>query len=118
MRQNIAQRGSTSNIRKTSGKAVTIVGVIDVMVQIETSTALVTFLVANRLATYLILGFQFFDRHLKAIKPHFANVELEERWMVAILRQSSKANTDVALPEEQQFSTRKNNSSPKSKTKK
>lgn len=59
------------DLQNASGKSVSIVGTIELIVQIGKSTQAVTFIVAEKLETYVILCCDFFDIHVEAI-----NVEL------------------------------------------
>ena len=116
MRKEIRKIKDEPNIRNASGKSVPIVGTIDLMVQIGTSSEYVKFYVAENLATSVILGCDFCDRHVEAIKPRLAIVEMDDGSTVPIVRQPSKPNTNIPLPDEQNFTSRKKRESTKIKT--
>lgn len=85
------------NNPNASGKAVPIVGTIFTMVHIEASTEFVTFLVADRLATSLITGCDFCDRHGEAIKPILTIVKMGDGPTGPIVRLPSKANKNLPI---------------------
>ena len=116
MRKEIHTLKDEPNIRNASGKSVPIVGTIDLMVQIGTSSEFVTFYVSENLATSVILGCYFCDHHVEAIKPRLTVVEMDDGSMVPIVRQPSKPNANLPLPEEQTFTPRKKRQSTKIKT--
>lgn len=88
------------------------------MVQIGRSTELITFLVTDRFATFVILRCDFCDRHVEANKLRLTIVEMDDRSTVPIVRKLTKANENVRIPEEKQFFSKKNRSLLKSKTSK
>lgn len=57
LRRKIPKTDSTTNVSNAIGKAVLIVGTVDLVVQIKTSTQSVTFLVTDQAATSVILGY-------------------------------------------------------------
>ena len=116
MRKEIRPLKEAPNVRNASGKAVPIAGTIDLVTQIGTTSECVSFLVAEKLATSVILGCDFCDQHIDAIKPRLATVTMDDGSTVPIIRQPSKANTSTPLPDAQCFSTRKDKTSPKIKT--
>lgn len=63
-----------------------------------------------------ITGFNFCDDHLEAIKPRLTMVVMDDESTVLIIRQPSKPNSTVPLPEEQVFNKRRKSESTKSKT--
>lgn len=71
------------------------------VVQIDTSTQVVMFLVAEKLATPVIVGWDFCDIHVEAIKPRLTIVEIDGGSTVPMIRQPSKPNTTIPLREEQ-----------------
>lgn len=59
MRKKIKKRNDVLTHRNAGGKAVPTVGTIELFVQIGTSTMIVRFLVVEKIATSVILGFNF-----------------------------------------------------------
>lgn len=106
---------SAPNVCNASRKPVNIVGTIYLMVQIGRSMELVSYLITDRLTTYVIFGFDFCHRLVQSIKPRLATIEMADGSTLPSVRKPSKANTDVQIPEEQHFSTRKNSFPPKIK---
>lgn len=58
------------NTRNASGKSVSIVLKIDLMIYIGTGTKVVNFYVDEKLATSVILGFDICDGNVELIKPN------------------------------------------------
>lgn len=103
-------------IRNASGKPDPIAGTIDLTVQIGTSQTTVTFIVAKQLATSLILGCDFSDLHVDAIRPRRCQVKMDNRSIVPIVRQPRDCQSELSLLEDDDSSKQqKNRSSPKIK---
>lgn len=100
---NIRKLKDEQKIHNASGKTIPIVGNIYLIVQIGTSTKVVNFLVPEKLATSVILGCYICDRHVETIKARLAIVEIDDGYTVPIVRQPSKPNKHVPIPEEQCF---------------
>ena len=115
MRDRIQPLPSEANIRNASGKPVPIMGTIDLQVQIGSTLEKVTFLVADKLAVAVILGCDFCDKHVEAIKPRLKIVEMDTGSIVPIVLQPTKSQLEALLPEDQQFQPRKPRTSPKIK---
>lgn len=97
-----------TNVCNKSGNTLPLVGTIELMAQIGTSTSFVTFIVANQLVTSVILGCGFCDQNVEAIKPRFVILDTDDGLTVTTVRKPSKTNTEVPLPEKQTFSMMKN----------
>ena len=68
------------------------------------SSELVTFYVAERLAADVILGCDFCDRHIEAIRPRKRLVEMDDGSTVPIVRRPDKRKEgSIPLPEEQVY---------------
>lgn len=116
MRRKIKKIQDVPNVRNASGRAVPIVGTIKLVVQIGTSTHMLNVLIAENFGTSVIVGCDFCDVHVESIKPRLTIVERDERSTVRTIQQTSKPNTTVPLPEEQNFDTRRKRSSAQIKT--
>jgi len=115
LREEIKPLTDEANVRNASGKPVHIRGTITLSVNLGCRTDEVTFMVVDNLATAVILGCDYCDKHIEAIRPRRRMVEMDDGCMVPIVRNPSKANTDVPFPEEQQFVKHRDRISPKVK---
>ena len=80
---------SSTNARNANGSSVPIAGTIDLVVQVGESIEHVNFLVAKKLATAVILGCGFCDRHVESIRPRDRTVVMDHGSTVPIIRKSS-----------------------------
>ena len=64
-------------VRDANNQALVIVGRINLTVQLGMKSSIVTFYVVDKLATPIILGCDFCDRHVEAIRPRRRLVELD-----------------------------------------
>ena len=115
MRNHITPTREEVTIRNASGKPVPILGTIRLSVQVGRKTEKVDFLVAEKLATAVILGCDYCDKYVECIKPRLRLVELDDGSTVPIVRQSSRTQAQALLPEEQQDPKRVTRTSPKIK---
>ena len=70
-------------------------------VQIGAKTEEVQFLVAEKLATAIILGCDYCDQHVECIKPQRRIIEMDDGSTTPIVRRASRSKVDALLPEEQ-----------------
>ena len=85
-------------------RKVEIDGVIDLSVNIGGRVETVRFNVVPRLAVDVIIGCDFCDKHIEAIRPRKRLVELDDGTTVPIVRLPSKRATgSIPLPDEQQY---------------
>lgn len=110
MRVNIRKLDDIQDVRNASGKSSPIVVTIELTVQIGTSTQVVIVILVEKLATSLIVGFNFCDVLVEATKPRLMIVEMDDGYTVPIIRQPFKLNKTVPLSEEQRCAPRKNRS--------
>lgn len=89
---NFNKSNDVPNVGNESGKAVPIIGAIELVVQISTSTQIVNFLDVAKLATNVILCCDFSDFHVHAIKLRLTAVEMYDGSTVLITRQPLKSN--------------------------
>lgn len=75
----------------------------------------VSFNAVENLATSVILGCDYCDLHVDAIRPRLKIVKIDNGSTVPIVLQTSKANTELPFSEQQQFSKQKVRESPKIK---
>lgn len=73
------------------------------MVQIGTSYEHVTFFVTDKLSVSVMLGFDYYDHHVEAIKPQLAIVEMDYESTVPIIKQLLNPHSNVPLPYEKWF---------------
>lgn len=95
------------DVQNTSAKSVSIIGTIELIVQIGTSRKAVNFLITETFATSVIFVCNFFDIHGEAITPRLTIFEMDGGSMAPIIRQPFKPNTTVPIPDEQCFTTQK-----------
>ena len=65
------------DIKKASGKPVPIAGTIRLSIQFGAKTEEVQLLVAEKLATDIILGYDYCDQHIEGIKPRRRIIEMD-----------------------------------------
>ncbi len=105
---------SAVKIKDANNRRVNLVGRINLVCQIGTRSEIVTFYVAERLATTVILGCDFCDRYIESIRPRRRLIQLDDGSTVPIVRKPDKrADNSVPLPEDQEFTPRKGRISPK-----
>lgn len=78
------------NILHESRKPVAITRTIRLFVQIRTKTEAVSFLVPEKFAVVVLLGFDSFDKHVEALKQRLKNFELDHGTTVPIVHQRAK----------------------------
>lgn len=103
VRKKIKKLGSTVNIRTVSGRKLAIAGTTRLTVQIDTSVEHVNLYATEKLATSVILGCDFFDRHVEAMLPQRLNIEMEDGSTVPIIRKPSGRQSGAPVPEEQEL---------------
>lgn len=87
LQERIKTLDSSVKIRNESGKTVPIVGHIDMIAQIGTSQATVTFLVAKQFATEVIIRWDYCELNVESIRPRRWHVEMDNGFIVPIVRQ-------------------------------
>ena len=99
---------SAVRIKDANNRALVVAGRINLSCQIGSRKDIVTFYVVDRLATDVILGCDYCDRHIEAIKPRKRLVELDDGTTVPIVRRPDKRKNDsVPLPDEQVYAPAK-----------
>ena len=91
-------------IKDANNNRLKIAGRIDLVCQIGDRADTVSFYVAEKLATDVILGCNYCDHHVEAIRPRKRLIEMVDGSTVPIIRKPSKRAKDaVPLPEEQEY---------------
>ena len=91
-------------IRDAGNRSVNICGTIDLVVELGSRLEVVQFNVVEKLAVDIILGCDFCDKHVEAIRPRRSNVELDDGTTIPIIRRPSTGHKDaVPLPEAQEW---------------
>ena len=97
-----------TNVKDANNRRVSIAGTVNLTVQVGTRSEIVKFNVVERLGTDVILGCDYCDKNVKAIRPRNLLVELDDGTSVPILKQpESRAKDLVPLPEAQEYITPK-----------
>jgi len=105
-RKVIRQR-NLPDIRDANKGRVRSIGVITLRVQLGSHQARVDFVVCERLSVPVILGCDFCDKHVEAIRPRSKTVELEDGTTIPIIRAPTKrSRRSVPLPKAFEFPTR------------
>ena len=103
---------SEFNVKDANNRRVVITGTINLAVQVGTRQDVVKFNVVERLGTDIILGCDFCDKHVEAIRPRKRLVELDDGSSVPILkRPEGRAKNAIPLPAEQEYVSPKGRSS-------
>ena len=96
--------GPNPCINDANGRPLAIVGTIPLYVRMARYVVKVDFIVCDRLAADIVLGCDFCDRYIEAIRPRQRAVELEDGTLVPIVRKPKpRAKGLVPLPTAQQF---------------
>ena len=82
-------------------------------VQIGIKTEGFQLLVAEKLATAVILGCDYCDQHVESIKPRRRIIEMDYGSTTPIVRRAWQSQVESLLPEEQMDKERKKSNSPK-----
>ena len=102
------------NVKDANNRRITIEGTINLAVQVGTRFEIVKFNVVERLGTDVILGCDYCDKHVEAIRPRRRIVELDDGTTVPILKKpEGRAKHAVPLPAEQEYVTPKGRPTPK-----
>ncbi len=95
---------SDIKVRDANNRPLSMLGKINLHVQIGTKVSLVAFYVVEKLATSIILGCDFCDKNIDAIRPRKRYVELDDGTTVPIVRKpSSRSQFAPPLPEDQVY---------------
>ena len=78
MQNNIESLQQQVDIKNASRNPVPIAGTIRLSVKIGSKTEKVQFLVAEKLATAIILGCDYCDQHVECIKPRRRIIEIDD----------------------------------------
>lgn len=98
----IRKNTQPTNIRDANGRRVSIEGIIDLVVELGTRTEVVQFKVNERVGTDVILGCDFCDKHVEAIRPRQREVELDDGTRVPIVKaMHARTQREILLPEYQ-----------------
>lgn len=76
-------------VKDENDKPLHIEGQIRLRVRLGTTEELIKFYVAQILLNTMILGFEFFDKHVKAMRPCARTVELDDGTTIPILLKPS-----------------------------
>ena len=96
--------GLASNVRDASNRRVNIIGTVNLTCQVGMRTDIVRFNVVEKLGTDVIIGCDYCDKHIEAIRPRKRVVEMDDGTTVPIIRKPSGRSIDsVPLPEEQEW---------------
>ena len=95
---------SSVKIKDANNRSINVIGTVNLTCEMGSRREIVTFYVVERLATEAILGCDFCDRHIEAIRPRKRIVELDDGTTVPIVRRPDKRKNDtVPLPDEQVY---------------
>ena len=95
---------STVRIRDANNRSLNIQGTVNLTCTVGGRSEIVTFYVVERLATEVILGCDYCDKHVESIRPRRRLVEMEDGSTVPIVRRPDKRkHNTVPLPEEQEY---------------
>ena len=104
-RRMIRQR-ALPDIRDANKGRVRSLGVVSLRVQVGLYQSRVDFVVCERLSVPVILGCDYCDRHIEAIRPRSKEIELDDGTTVPIVRAPTKRSRDsVPLPKAFEFPT-------------
>ena len=104
------------DIRDANKGRVRSLGVVTLRVQLGLYQSRVDFVVCERLSVPIILGCDFCDRHIEAIRPRSKEVELEDETKVPIIKAATKRSREsVPLPRAFAFPTHRERISTKVK---
>ena len=96
--------GPLLNIGDANNNPLSMLGVISLIVRLGTFLVKLDFIVCERLAAPVILGCDFCDRFVEAIKPRKKLVELEDGTTVPIVRRPlARSSRAVPLPHSQEY---------------
>ena len=89
------------DIHKASGKTFPIKGTIRLAVNVGNSDEIVTFYVAEKLVTPVLLGCNYFYSHVEAILPRNLIAEINDGSSVNIIRKANRAPpVDIRMPDD------------------
>lgn len=88
------------DVRKRSGKPVLVCSTNNLLVKIGKSTDRVCFYVVENLAVAVILGWDFCDRYVDAIRLRWMIVRLDDSATIPIVRKPSSDNSTLPLSKE------------------
>ena len=92
-----------SNIRDANNRRVQISGTVNLTVRIGNRTENVRFNVVERLGTDVIIGCDYLDKHVEAIRPRKRAIEMDDGTTVPIIRGATSHKSILkAIPEEDQ----------------
>ena len=108
------KHGPLPRVTDANRNPLRMMGTITLVVRLGRHLAKVEFVVAERLAVPLILGADYCDRFVEAIRPRKRLVELDDGTEIPIVRRPSKRHeASPPLPTEQEFIPRDGRVSPK-----
>ena len=100
----IVKLDAKMRVRDANNRLLPIVGKVALFVRLGSRLERITFYVSDRLAAPVILGCDFCDTHVEAIRPRRRVVELDDGTTVPIVRRPQKRSAKAPpLPEEQQY---------------
>jgi len=99
-------------VKDANNRSLNILGTISLQVQVGSRAEAISFYVVERLATSVILGCNFCDKHVEAIRPRLRLVEMDDGTTIPIIRRPEAARlNDAPIPEEQRWVPNKRRSS-------
>ncbi len=91
-------------IKDANNRSLQLLGTINLHCQVGTRAITIPFYVVERLATDVILGCDFCDKHIVAIRPRQRKVDLDDGTSLPIIRRpETRRFGDVPLPEAQRY---------------
>ena len=98
----ILDSSKTTVLRNASNKPMIVCGEVELQVRLGQHTAKAKFYVVEKLATDVLLGCDYCDKYVEAIKPRKRVVEMEDGTEVPIIRKPSTRSKEAApLPYEE-----------------
>lgn len=95
---------SQMSVRDASDRLVSIVRTIELSVIVGSRSAVVKFTVVERVGTEIILGFNFSDAHVEAIRSWWRVIKLADGTSEPIFKEPQKLSIDMVLiPEDQEY---------------
>lgn len=103
---------SRLKVRDASNRRVKISGIVRLMVKLGTRTESVQFNVVDNLGTDVIIGCDYLDKHVEAIRPRQRSVELADGTTIPIVRGATSRNSiHPSIPKEEQVLPKKKGNS-------
>ena len=96
-----------TDIRDANNRRVQILGTVNLVLRIGNRSETVRFNVCERLGTDVIVGYDYLDKHVEAIRPRKRLIELDDGTSVPILGRGTRSKKlQGTIPEEEQLPTK------------